>query len=185
MILSLLSHVMPTDSSQTPPLMPHQQLDLKDIVLPDPVSWWPPAPGWWLLLIAFALVIGLIVNYLKQRRLRRYAPRAIALNAMQQLAMRYAEDKNTLTLVRDVSALLRRVAISVYPRADCAGLTGEAWLAFLDSHANQTVREKTFVDHGRVLIDAPYREKSIQDHEVQDLIALASDWIDAQREVRE
>jgi hypothetical protein len=27
-----------------------EELDLRDIQLPDAPGWWPPAPGWWLLL---------------------------------------------------------------------------------------------------------------------------------------
>ena len=31
--------------------------ELRDIHLPDPVSWWPPAPGWW---IAVGIGFGLL-----------------------------------------------------------------------------------------------------------------------------
>ena len=31
-------------------------LPLRDLRLPEPVGWWPPAPGWWIL--AAIVVVG-------------------------------------------------------------------------------------------------------------------------------
>jgi len=33
---------------------------MRELHLPDPVGWWPPAPGWWVVavLVAIALVLG-------------------------------------------------------------------------------------------------------------------------------
>ena len=50
---------------------------LKDIHLPDPISFWPPAIGWWLL--ALLLLSGLftlcyfMLRYLSKHRYRRRA----------------------------------------------------------------------------------------------------------------
>ena len=37
------------------------QLPLKDIHLPPEIGIWPPAPGWWVLLILVLAVIGLSI----------------------------------------------------------------------------------------------------------------------------
>ncbi len=41
-------------------------------------------------------------------------------------------DGNDLELVRGLSRLLRRFALARFPRTMVAGLTGDAWLGFLD-----------------------------------------------------
>ena len=41
---------------------------------PAPVSWWPPAPGWWIVLAGFlilGLLLPLLLRHTQQRRARR------------------------------------------------------------------------------------------------------------------
>jgi hypothetical protein len=78
-------------------------------------------------------------------------------------------------LLRQLSVLLRRVCISLYPRAEVAGLTGEAWLNFLD----QPLTGRPFgTGNGRILVDAPYR-RVIPPVEVQSLLTHCREWLDA------
>ncbi|MEN8261656.1 MAG: DUF4381 domain-containing protein [Pseudomonadota bacterium] len=74
--------------------------------------------------------------------------------------------------VRRLSVLMRRIAVSTYPRTEVAGLTGAAWLDFLDG----STPHKPFAQGaGRLLADAPYRSQL--DEDLGELFALCEDWI--------
>ena len=147
-------------------------LPLRDIHLPDAVSWWPPAPGWWLLLGLVALLV-----FAALRRWRRGRGRRAALcHARRELAairrtFRLRPDQ--AGLARALSALLRRLAMSLYGRRAAAALTGEDWLAFLDQKAGGHAFTQ---GAGRDLIEAPYRADPAFDHAA--LLQLVSGWID-------
>lgn len=133
--------------------MDPDQLPLRGLHLPDPVGWWPLAPGWWLLVatlvIAAAWLAAVALSRHRQGLARRHASRAL-----RQLERRYAEDGDAVQLAIDVSALLRRAMLAYAPRADVAGLTGTAWLKWLDSGLDKPA----FADGaGRALVDLPYR----------------------------
>jgi len=53
------------------------ELPLRDIHLPEPVGWWPPAPGWWALL-ALALAGAAAWGWLAWRRRTRVRRAALA-----------------------------------------------------------------------------------------------------------
>jgi Domain of unknown function (DUF4381) len=82
--------------------------------------------------------------------------------------------------VRQLSILLRRVCLSVYPRSETAWLTGNDWLRRLD----ETLDEPCFTEGpGRVLIDAPYQRNPEIDFEP--LFALCERWIESLPETNE
>ncbi len=99
-----------------------EDLPLRDIHLPAAVSWWPLAPGWWLLL---GLVLGLLVALFL--RLRGLRARRAGLRSLSAIARDYSSHGNTQRLATDVSTLLRRVCLTYRPRETVAGLTGKAW----------------------------------------------------------
>lgn len=139
---------------------------LRDIHLPAPISWWPPAVGWWLLLLL--LIVLVAVGYWFYLRHQRQQWRRDALAELQRLQQQQLSAKE---LVTALSMLLRRVAITCFPREEAASLTGEKWLAFLD----QQMKEPGFQKHGRVLITAPY--SATVDADAKELITLCERWI--------
>ncbi|MDX2480988.1 MAG: DUF4381 domain-containing protein [Desulfuromusa sp.] len=136
---------VPITPAMLPPAVP--TLPLHDIHLPAAIGYWPPAPGWWLLLglvILCGLGILLLIRFRQRRRLRRLA--LAQLDSLQGLSGR--------ELASALSRLLRQAAISHFPRHEVAGLSGDAWLAFLDGRFS----ERPFTTGvGRILCDAPYR----------------------------
>ncbi len=151
------------------------QLPLRDIHLPGAVSWWPPAPGWWLLALIIAAVFLFTRWWYRRLRRRKYSACNLARRALLQIREEYADHRDVVRMIRDVSVLLRRVSISVYSRDRAAGLTGAAWLAFLDKPLGGTPFS---AGAGRLLIDAPYRREVVMD-EIEPLFQLCEQWLDA------
>jgi len=97
--------------------------NLRPLALPAPVSWFPPQPGWWILLGALAAFAALGIWRLVQAY-RADAYRRAALAELQMLA----QEQN---IAAPLTTLLKRTALAAYPREDVAGLTGAAWQRFL------------------------------------------------------
>jgi hypothetical protein len=107
-----------------------QQLPLKDIHLPEAVSWWPPALGWWLLaLISVLLLATLIIWSIRTIKQGRY--RRAALAELQQYTARLEANGDVREYADRVNRLLRRVAIHSYGRTVVSHLTGKQWQDFL------------------------------------------------------
>jgi len=136
--------------------MPPTELPLKDLHLPDPINWFPPAIGWWLVIVLIPVLIAL--SYWLYRRLTRKT--ALKSAKILLITIKNSRMDNAQKLA-ELSALLRRVAISVAPRAETAGLTGQAWLAFLDSSLIGSPFTK---GAGQCLASAPYRPSAPSEH---------------------
>lgn len=130
------------------------EIPIRDLHLPEPVGWWPLAPGWWIL-IAIA-VLGLAWLLMRAlRRHRRGRARRFALRELKRIEARYERGDNVVTLSREMSELVRRAMLAYAPRTDVAGLTGDDWLRWLDAGlANPTFE----VGPGRAIAELPYRD---------------------------
>lgn len=155
-------------------------LPLRDIHLPAPISWWPPAPGWWILL-ALVLLIPLAVFWLK-RRPRKVRVQKAAAAALQTVLQDHARHGDQAQLLTELSALCRRIALSYCPREQVAGVTGTAWGQTL----NQLSEKPVLDDHSlQLLTRGAYMANAPT--EVAPLIEQLNTWVNglpARREER-
>ncbi len=89
------------------------------VVVPPPVPWWAPAPGWWIVgaVATAALGIAAAAALLAWRR-----------NAYRRTALAELETADP----SHFSEILKRTALTAWPREQVAALSGPAWRAFLD-----------------------------------------------------
>jgi len=143
--------------------------------LPDPVTWWPPAPGWWL--AAFILLTGVgITAFLLYRHYARNRYRRAALQESRHIAATREHSEDNHALVSSLNQLLKRVALSVWPRETVAALHGNEWLAFLD----KTSRSNDFTaGPGQVFGDERFApgESTLNQTEIEQLQRLVERWI--------
>ncbi len=109
------------------------ELELRDIHLPDASLWWPPAPGWWVAL-ALLLVLAVMIPWLI-RRLRHKPVNRLCLQELNTIRRRFAAGQPENDVVRDTSALLRRTLIAYRGRDGFAASTGDAWVNQLQALA--------------------------------------------------
>lgn len=163
---------------------------LRDWHLPGPVSWWPPAPGWWVVaVLGLTLVIAVLAWWWPRRR--RTAPARAALAELKALRASLAREGDSRRFAAAISILLRRLALVRYPRDQVAGLAGPQWLAFLERTGGGSGFTK---GPGLVLAEGPYRPVAQEPAEsgvspavsleLDGLVDLTDHWIRANWEPR-
>ena len=135
--------------------------NLRDIHLPEQISWWPLAPGWWLLILLVCLTLVWLGYKLRQRHLFRQTYRYCQ-SQLTEIDQTYQASKDSRQLVSDYSQLLRRLLMLRLGRQHVASLTGEQLLAILDEHnlcSHFDEETKT------ILVDGPYQKQlSLKDY---------------------
>lgn len=138
--------------------------DMHDIVVSDPISWWPLAPGWYVVLCILAISgVCWAFKWLREWQANQY--RREALRELDEISP------------EDLPSLMKRVSISVWPREKVAALSGDTWLQFLDQSGNT----KEFTQGaGRFLLDLSYNpdcQITPDSQEYQQLLKLVRRWI--------
>jgi hypothetical protein len=146
------------------------ELPLKDIHLPEAITWWPLAIGWWVLIVV--IIAAIYGCYLLFKRLTRRTATKDATLVLQGIKQQANDD--VLRTIKELSACLRRVAISLDSREEAASLVGDAWLAYLD---NSMDGEPFKTGVGRLLVDAPYQRSATKAVDVDALITLCEAWL--------
>lgn len=136
---------------------------LRPLHTPLPIGWWPPAPGWWLILL-----IVVTLSVIAYRYWRRMAPQRAALRELKQLN----ENINSADYpIATLNQLLKRYALVCWPARTVASLSGKDWLEFLDTNGGNGQFSN---GSGSILLTHPYRKQST---EVDELITLVRQWI--------
>ena len=147
-------------------------LQLRDIHLPAPPDFWPPAPGWWLLA---GLVLGLLtwagVLLWRHLRVRRQRRRILALLTRIE---RTAGSEATPEFLAELSRLLRCLALMRFPPGQIASLTGQDWLRFLDSSGGEGQFAR---GPGSVLALGPYMRELPDAVDSRALTGLVRQWV--------
>lgn len=152
------------------------QLPLRDIHLPDPVSWWPPAIGWWLLsaaviLIAFSLwaVVRRMTPWRRRKKLLY-----LAAKELDRIEQEYDTTRDGRTALQRLSILMRRVSMSIFGRRAVAGVCGQRWADWL---ANAIRLDSARAGCIRVLVEGPYRPTDPD--ELPELFVYCRAWLRA------
>lgn len=154
---------------------------LADIHLPEPVSLWPPAPGWWILAI-LVLVLALWASRKGFAASRRSKIKAQALAELERCYSNYANDlgndssndSNRLMLryVNEANSVLKRVALVHFPGTAVAGLGGPEWVDFIRDNGESgllTSENADALSHGRF--------QTKLEINVDDMNNFATQWI--------
>ncbi|CAH1668846.1 MULTISPECIES: DUF4381 domain-containing protein [unclassified Chelatococcus] len=145
---------------------PADLANLRDIVLPPAIPYWPPASGWWILGLVLLACLAILIA----RMIARYRHNGYRRAALRELrAIGPATDTGR---AQATSAVLKRAALVAFPRENVAALTGEPWLSFLDRSGRM---EAFSTDAGRDLValscGAPVRSDGVA------IAAAAERWI--------
>ncbi len=150
-------------------------VNLKDIHLPPAVSFWPPAPGWWILSALFisSIFFGGLWFY---KRHKKRKPINEALRILKNLQIHHENSKDEVKSLRNLSNLLRRTSLTFYKHESVASLNGSSWLEFLDKTGNT----KEFSNGaGKVLGNEAFQKNVNTDMDT--LFSLVKKWINSSK----
>ena len=116
---------------------------LRDIHLPQTGGFWPPTPGWWVLL-AMVIAVAILVFVLTRRKIRKNRWLKTARAELARLEQAATPDSQWFGALNQ---LLKQSARIRYPQRMPESLSGESWVRFLletsprDSTASRPVVE--------------------------------------------
>jgi uncharacterized protein YfaT (DUF1175 family) len=148
---------------------------LHDIEGMDAISFWPLAIGWWVIIACGLLVLGssiwLLIRCISYLR----SWKRDAFKKLEHLERSLSPTTSGET-VAFLSEYLRRIAIRRFPRKECAGLVGDAWLKWLKAH---DPKQFDWAEKGKPLIEIPYAPSpaELPLQQIKELIRAVRNWV--------
>ena len=154
---------------------------LQPLIAPEAIGFWPPAPGWWLLLLLIpALGWGiwrlrtlLPVKASKSRSEQPLDPvRVAALAELASLPKPY-DGAPAGAWLQQINGLLKRLCRNHYPHSQSHTLNGRKWLAFLDNRC-----PAAGLTRWMILVEGAYKpECKLDDKAISGLTQAVDIWI--------
>ncbi|MBO9100966.1 MULTISPECIES: DUF4381 domain-containing protein [unclassified Rhizobium] len=171
---------MEAEAPRLDPMTEAALKSLKDIAVPEPISWLPQTWGWAML----AGLLGLALLFIGLRRLRRYRANAYRREALLHLLdveERMSDPARRHEGIHALAELLKRVALAGWSRKEVASMSGSSWVRFLGDH-DDTPSEPALAT---LLDDFEYRDDGTLDtmpsNVESDLTTAARRWIGGHR----
>lgn len=140
--------------------------EIRDIHIPDGVSIFPLAYGWWIILIGLVclfLIVKLLIWGIKTSK------KYYALNKLKKISV-----SNPIIGAVQISELLRRICHVKFKTA--LALYGSEWIDFLNQHSSVKLTD----DSAKLLIYAPFMDQestSYSQQTAENLKAFCRQWI--------
>lgn len=153
--------------------------NLKPLIAPVPIVWWPPALGWWILATLLLLsIIGLLIFFWKRRIHFRNT-------AYQREAAQLIDVLTTLPTAQQLPLLaeiLRRAAVCAWGRERAGTASWQLLIQFSRNEYNKHSRKKNtpiILDDAScaLLNNNLYSGTPPSDTAMQTLIAQAQAWL--------
>jgi len=154
------------------------ELELKDIHLPDSILWWPPAPGWWVLGVVLIIFLFLMLLLLpKLWRWLRYKPvRSLSLKEFYLIKQSHQQQTDQKQTLQAITTLLRRTVMSKSGRIGHAGVVGDDWINQLNQMSQKdcfTQAQGELLKHGRYQPAIEGQNKA----DIDSLLQSCENWI--------
>ncbi len=139
-----------TQSPQLPQMPQQETIELKGIHLPEPISDFPNAMGWWGL--AAMIVFAIITNIIKYRAAKK-------LRINQKYALKQMQQKPN---IEQSVQILKWAAMQYFPRKEIANLYSEQFQQFLIDRLNKP-QQAEFVKLSSPAFEGQYKRNHNHD----------------------
>lgn len=113
---------------------------LRDVHLPETISWWPLAWGWWVLITVLVLATATSSYFIYKNRAKNQY-RKLATSSLKQSYESWKLSNNKQDYLHAANDVLKRCVLHNKQHSSLATLTGHAWITQLNQWAKSPLSE--------------------------------------------